>query len=75
MHEDPEILNYGKRGAGADIKEGMCFCLEPMLSIGMSGDIEKDKNGVYRTKDGSLSAHSEHLIAIVNGKPEVLTGI
>ena len=75
LHEDPEILNYGKRGAGADIKEGMCFCLEPMLSIGMSGDIEKDKNGVYRTKDGSLSAHSEHLIAIVNGKPEVLTGI
>ena len=75
LHEDPEILNYGKRGAGADIKEGMCFCLEPMLSIGMSGEKEQDKNNVYRTKDGSLSAHSEHLIAIVNGKPEVLTEI
>lgn len=73
LHEAPEILNYGKRGSGKDIEEGMCFCLEPMLSIGKSGNIKQDKNGVYRTKDGSLSAHSEHLIAIVNGKPEVLT--
>ena len=75
LHEEPEILNYGKRHSGEDIKEGMCFCLEPMLSIGKSGEIKKDKDGVYKTKDGSLSAHSEHLIAIVNGKPEVLTDL
>ena len=75
LHEDPEILNYGKRHKGEDIKEGMCFCLEPMLTIGLSGETKQDKNGTYKTKDGSLSAHSEHLIAIVNGKAEVLTEI
>jgi len=73
LHEDPEILNYGKRHKGEDIKEGMCFCLEPMLTIGLSGETKQDKTGAYKTKDGSLAAHSEHLIAIVNGKPEVLT--
>jgi len=75
LHEYPEILNYGKRHSGEDIKEGMCFCLEPMLTIGKSGETKQDKNNTYKTKDGSLSAHSEHLIAIVNGKPEVLTEI
>ena len=75
LHEDPEILNYGKRNTGSKIKEGMCFCLEPMLTIGRSGEIIQDENGVYLTKDGSTSAHFEHLIAIVNGKPEVLTEI
>ena len=73
LHEDPEILNYGKRHKGEDIQEGMVFCLEPMLSIGLSGDTKLEKSGTYKTKDGTLSAHSEHLIAIVNGKPEVLT--
>ena len=75
LHEDPEILNYGKRRSGEDIKEGMCFCLEPMLSIGMSGETKQEKNGTYKTKDGSLSAHFEHLIAIIDGKPKVLTEI
>ena len=75
LHEDPEILNYGKRHSGENIKEGMCFCLEPMLAIGKSGETKQDEGGAYKTKDGSLSAHFEHLIAIVNGKPEVLTEI
>ena len=73
LHEDPEILNYGKRHKGEDIKEGMVFCLEPMLTVGLSGETKLDEAGTYKTKDGSLSAHSEHLIAIVNGKPQVLT--
>ncbi len=75
LHEDPEILNYGKRHSGSEIKEGMVFCLEPMLTIGQSGEIERTSGGVYKTKDGSLSAHFEHLIAIVNGKAEVLTDL
>ena len=73
LHEDPEILNYGDRHTGSKIKEGMCFCLEPMLTIGKGGEIMQDKNGTYLTSDGSLSAHFEHLIAIVDGKPEILT--
>ncbi len=72
LHEDPEILNYGVRRSGEKIKEGMTFCLEPMLTIG-SGEIEQAENGSFITKDGSLSAHFEHLIAIVDGKAEVVT--
>jgi methionyl aminopeptidase len=75
LHEDPEILNYGKRHSGALIKEGMVFCLEPMLSIGKSGEIIQKENGAYSTKDGTLVAHFEHLIAIVNGRPEVITDL
>lgn len=73
LHEDPEILNYGKRGKGAAIAEGMVFCLEPMANIG-TGEIKMSKNDLtFETKDGSLSAHFEHMIAIVNGEPKVLT--
>lgn len=75
LHEDPQILNYGKRGAGSEIKEGMCFCLEPMLSAG-SGRIEKTKDGFgYRTEDSSLSAHFEHTLVAAGGSCRVLTEI
>lgn len=73
LHEDPEILNYGKRGRGAQIQEGMVFCLEPMVVLG-SGEIKLAENGqTYKTKDGSWAAHFEHTIAITKNGPKILT--
>ena len=73
LHEDPQILNYGKRHQGEKIKEGMVFCLEPMASMG-GYKIRKSSDGFgFETKDSSLSCHFEHTMAIVNGVAQVLT--
>lgn len=72
LHEDPQILNYGKRKTGPTIKKGMVFCIEPITAIG-SGMVEKMKNDGYKTKDNSMSAHFEHTIAITNKGTEILT--
>ncbi len=75
LHEDPQVLNYGKRKTGEKIKQGMVVCIEPMLTIG-GGDIKKGEDGFsYKTTDGSLSAHFEHTIAITEKGPEILTKI
>jgi methionyl aminopeptidase len=73
LHEDPQILNYGKRHKGPVIKEGMVFCPEPMITAG-NPDIVLAKNGLtYVVKDGSWAAHFEHTVAIINGKAVALT--
>jgi len=73
LHEDPEILNYGKMGTGTILREGMVFCLEPMVTAG-DWHIKKSKDGFgYQTKDGSLSAHFEHTIAVAPTGCQVLT--
>ncbi|MEA3452867.1 MAG: type I methionyl aminopeptidase [Patescibacteria group bacterium] len=73
LHEDPEILNYGKRRKGDELKEGMVVCLEPMATMG-SGKIKKaPNNSGLQTMDGSLSAHFEHMIAITSSGSRVLT--
>jgi len=73
IHEDPQILNYGKRRTGAELKEGMVVCLEPMVTMG-SWQIKKAKDGYgYQTKDDSLCAHFEHTIAVTKNGCEVLT--
>ena len=73
LHEDPPIPNYGKRHKGPKIKEGMVFCLEPMVTMG-DYRIKKGKDGFsFETSDGSLSAHFEHMIAITKKGPFVLT--
>ncbi len=75
LHEEPRILNYGKRHTGPEIKEGMCFCIEPMLTMG-EADIKKSKDGFgFETKDGSLSCHFEHTLAITKNRCEVLTSL
>lgn len=74
LHEEPQILNYGKRHKGLDIKQGMCFCLEPMLAMTGDGKIVKSDDGfAFKTKNNSLSAHFEHTIAITEKGTEVLT--
>ena len=73
LHEDPQILNYGKRNHGPKLVEGMVICIEPMITIGDSR-LKQAKDGYgYATKDGSLSAHFEHTIAITKSGPKVLT--
>ncbi len=73
LHEDPKILNYGKRHTGPKIEVGMVFCLEPMVTMG-DWHLQKAKDGFgYKTADSSLSCHFEHTIAITKNGPEVLT--
>jgi methionyl aminopeptidase len=73
LHEDPEILNYGRKGSGSKIEKGMVFCLEPMITAG-DWKIKMGRDGyVFRTRDGSLSAHFEHMMAITKDGCRVLT--
>jgi methionyl aminopeptidase len=75
MHEDPLIPNYGTPGAGLVLKKGMTFALEPMLNVGGWQTKVEDDDWTVRTRDGSLSAHFEHTIAIMDGAAEVLTAV
>ncbi len=73
LHEEPDILNYGSRGTGPVLKEGMVLCVEPMVSLGTE-HIKLGKDGTaYFTLDGSLVAHFEHTIAITKNGCRVLT--
>jgi len=73
MHEDPEMPNYGRRGRGKKFVEGMTVAIEPMINMGTK-NIEQLKDGwTILTKDRQPSAHFEHNIALVNGKPELLS--
>ena len=73
MHEDPQVLHYGKPGRGLRIQEGMVFTIEPMINMGKK-ELTIDDNGwTARTKDGSLSAQYEHQIAITKDGPIIIT--
>ena len=75
IHEDPKILNYGKRHIGPEIKEGMVFCLEPMITVG-DWKLKKSADGFgYETQDGSLSCHFEHTVAVTKNGCQVLTNL
>ena len=73
MHEDPEVPNYGRRGIGAVIRNGMCLSIEPMINLGRKNIVIKRDGWQCRTKDRKPSAHYEHTIAIVDGKAQILT--
>ncbi|HKL38638.1 MAG TPA: type I methionyl aminopeptidase [Bacteroidales bacterium] len=73
MHESPEIPNYGKRGKGTKLKEGLVICIEPMINLG-SRNIKQDRDGwTIRTMDGKPSAHFELALAIRNGEADILS--
>ena len=75
LQEKPQILNYGKRKTGIEIKKGMVFCLEPLVAIG-DERIKKGEDGfTLETKDGSLSAHFEHMIAVTENGCRVLSSL
>ncbi len=73
MHEDPSVPNYGRRGNGVLLKEGMCIAIEPMITMGNRQIwLLPDKWGVI-TRDRKPAAHFEHTIAIRRGKAEILS--
>ena len=74
VHEDPNVPNYGKKGTGPKIKDGMVIAIEPMLTLGSPEIYILDNDWTVVTEDGSNSAHFEHTIAITNEGVEILTG-
>jgi methionyl aminopeptidase len=73
LHEEPQVLNYGKRHTGVKLLEGMVLCIEPMVAIGTE-KIKKAPDGFgYVTADGSLSAHFEHMVLITKYGRRILT--
>ena len=73
LHEAPEVPNYGKRGKGPMLKEGMVIAIEPMINLGKKEIVQESDGWTIRTRDRAISAHFEHTIAVSNGKAEVLT--
>lgn len=73
LHEDPSVPNFGKAGTGPVLREGMTFCIEPMINLG-THKVNFLKDGwTVKTADGKLSAHFEHTIAVTKDGPEILT--
>ncbi len=73
MHEDPAVPNYGRRGSGKKIKEGLVLAIEPMINRGTPRIVQYPDGWTIKTADGQPSAHFEHDVAVVNGKPEILS--
>ena len=73
MHEDPEMPNYGKRGRGKRFVEGMVVAIEPMINMGTHRIKQHSDGWTITTLDRKPSAHFEHNVALVNGKPELLS--
>jgi methionyl aminopeptidase len=73
LHEEPQVPNFGKRGTGAKLKEGMVIAIEPMINLGTAA-VFHDKDGwTIRTADGKPAAHYEHDVAINAGKADILS--
>ena len=73
LHEEPSVPNFGKPGTGIRIQEGMTLAIEPMVNAG-AWEVQFGADGwTVQTQDGKPSAHFEHTIAVVNGRPEILT--
>lgn len=73
MHEEPQVPNFGQRGHGPLLKEGMVFAVEPMLNAGGAAVRVLSDNWTAVTMDGKLSAHFEHMVAVTRNGPDVLT--
>ena len=73
MHESPQVPNYWPGTPGPTLKEGMVFAIEPMINVGSPDTYELEDGWSVMTRDGSLSAHFEHTIAVTPHGPEVFT--
>ena len=73
LHEEPQVPNYGSAGRGPKLKAGMALAIEPMLNIGTWQTKVMKDGWTVCTKDGTLSAHFEHTVAITEEGPEILT--
>ena len=74
VHEAPDVPNYGTKGTGPKIRDGMVIAIEPMLTLGSPDIYIEDNDWTVKTVDSSLSAHFEHTIAITNDGVIILTG-
>lgn len=73
LHEDPQVPNYGRRGRGKKIQNGLTIAIEPMINMGTEKVEQLDDNWTIVTADRLPSAHFEHDVAVVDGKPEILS--
>ena len=73
LHEDPQIANYGEPGHGPRLAEGMVLAIEPMVNMGKPAVRVLSDGWTAVTRDGSLSAHFEHTVAVTKNGPLVLT--
>lgn len=73
MHEDPQVPNYGKRGSGPVLKDGLVLAIEPMINLGKKEVYTEDDGWTVRTKDGKPSVHFEHDVCVRRGKADILS--
>ena len=73
LHEDPQVPNYGKQGKGKLLKNGMTLAIEPMITMGTFRVKQLSDGWTINTVDGKMAAHFEHDVAMVDGKPEILS--
>ncbi|MFI3239558.1 MAG: type I methionyl aminopeptidase, partial [Bacteroidales bacterium] len=73
LHESPEVPNYGRKGTGALIKNGLCIAIEPMILAGSRNIVIERDGWTCRTRDRKMAAHYEHTIAIKDGKADILS--
>ena len=73
MHEAPEVPNFGKPNKGEKIRNGLVIAIEPMVNMGSRSVLQSNDGWSIITKDGKPAAHFEHTVALVDGKPEILT--
>ena len=73
LHEDPQVLHYGKPNTGERLRPGMVFTIEPLINVGRPETKTLADHWTICTRDGSLSAQFEHTLAITDGAPEILT--
>ena len=75
LHEEPQVPNYGNKGTGELLKNGMTIAIEPMINIGSHRVYVARDGWTVLTDNEKPSAHFEHTVAIMDGKPEILTKI
>ena len=73
LHESPEVPNFGRRGQGQKLQEGMVIAIEPMINLGGKSVVQEADGWTIRTSDRKPSAHYEHTVAVRKGQPEILT--
>jgi methionyl aminopeptidase len=73
MHEAPEVPNYGKRGKGTVLKNGLVIAIEPMINLGTKSIKQLSDGWTIITADKKPSAHFEHDVALIDGKADVLS--
>ena len=73
LHEKPEVPNYGKRGTGVKIHEGLVIAIEPMINLGVREVVQEKDGWTIRTADRKPSAHFEHTVAVRSGRTDILT--